>query len=155
MGKQLEKSDSKTQSQNQQNHKLNEQKSALEAKLSQLQHEYNDMKVKVQNSNALIQQTCKSNTLFKEEKESLEKVVKDNVCKIKSLKLEHEQLNEKCTNLEGLNESLKNEMELLNRKIGELKRINEITAKDKDETVNVSDFWALEIGKKNDFFIFF
>ncbi len=152
MNKQLDKSETKLQNQYQQTTKLNEQKINIESKLNQLQQEYNDMKIKFQNSATLIQHTCKSNTLMKEEKESLEKILKDNISKIKSLKQEYDILNDKYQSVENINENLKTELDLLEKKCNELKKLNEIFSKEKDENLKVN---LLKESRFNKFYAIF
>jgi hypothetical protein len=152
LNKQLDKSETKLQNQYQQTTKLNEQKINIESKLNQLQQEYNDMKIKFQNSATLIQHTCKSNTLMKEEKESLEKILKDNISKIKSLKQEYDILNDKYQSVENINENLKTELDLLEKKCNELKKLNEIFSKEKDENLKVN---LLKESRFNKFYAIF
>ena len=146
LASQLEKCEAKLNAQSQQIQQLTEYKSNLESQYKQSASELNEVKFRFQNSTSLIQHSCKANSLLKEEKDSLEKILQDNAVKLKSLKSEYDQLKEKYSQAESQNSELKLDGELVSKKISELIKLNEILTSEKEKIINVNIFYFLKCG---------
>ena len=100
---------------------LNEIKNKLENELKSAQNELNDIKVKFENSTVFIHHSCKANSLLKEEKDSLDKILQDNALKLESLKKGYDELLEKNNNIEMLYNDTNAEKDLAYKKLDEIK----------------------------------
>ncbi|CAF0906170.1 unnamed protein product [Brachionus calyciflorus] len=112
--------------------KLSSEKSQIETVLKECQSEFDDCKLKLQNSTNLIQHSCKTNSLLKEEKDSLEKILQDNAIKLKNLNDEFEKVSEMKTKLEQEYTGLKNDAVLIEKKYNEVKKSNEVVRSEKE-----------------------
>jgi chromosome segregation ATPase len=135
--KKYEQNETKVKSQSQTINELNEQKQRLEKDLAKTLLELNDVKAKFESTSNLIQHTFKTGALIKEEKDSLEKILKDNAVKLRSMKEENEKLSDAYLKLEARCFGLQSDLELANKKNSELKRLNEIVNCEKDTYLNV------------------
>ena len=108
-----------------------------EAKLAESQRDLTETRTKFQNSTVFIHHSCKANSLLKEEKDSLQKILQDNAFKLKNLKHDYDQINEKYLVIEQDYNNIHFENELLNKKINELKNLNELITNEKIESHKV------------------
>ena len=108
-----------------------------EAKLAESQRDLTETRAKFQNSTVFIHHSCKANSLLKEEKDSLQKILQDNAFKLKNLKHDYDQINEKYLVIEQDYNNIHFENELLNKKISELKNLNELITNEKIESHKV------------------
>jgi predicted nucleic acid-binding Zn-ribbon protein len=138
LASQIEKQDALLKTQAQEIQQLNEQKSNFELQIKQLSIELNDTKVRFQNSTSLIQHSCKANTLLKEEKDSLEKILQDSAIKLKNLKTECDEVKEKHSKLEGQHSELQSDYDIKIKKLNEFQKLNEILSNEKEECIKVS-----------------
>ncbi len=129
--KNYEQHESTISSQTQELYQLRENNKHLEVKLSECQKDLSEIRAKFQNSSVFIHHSCKANTLLKEEKDSLEKILQDNAFKLKSLKYDYDQINEKYMIIETDYNKCHLENDLLNKKITELKHLNEVVTNEK------------------------
>lgn len=134
---QLEKCESKLKSQSNQIQQLTEGKTSIEAQLKQSTTELKEIKFRFENSTSLIQHSCKANSLLKEEKDSLEKILQDNAIKLKNLKNDYDHLKEKFTSCETQANEFRIDGELSNKKLTEYKKLNEILTNEKENLSNV------------------
>jgi chromosome segregation ATPase len=116
---------------------LNEIKNKLENELKSAQNELNDIKVKFENSTVFIHHSCKANSLLKEEKDSLDKILQDNALKLESLKKGYDELLEKNNNIEMLYNDTNAEKDLAYKKLDEIKNLNEIISNEKENCFKV------------------
>ena len=140
---QLEKCESKLKTQSTQIHQLTELKSNLEVQCKQSMTELKEIKFRFENSTSLIQHSCKANSLLKEEKESLEKILQDNAVKLKTMKSDYDQLKEKFASIETQANELRIDSEITSKKIIEYKKLNEILTNEKDNLSNVGDIFFI------------
>lgn len=116
---------------------LNAIKTNLETQLKLAQNELSELRVKFENTTVFIQHSCKANSLLKEEKDSLDKILKDNAVKLETLKKSYDELNEKYTNVNSQFTELTEENDLCNKKLNEIKNYNEIILKEKEDSLKV------------------
>ncbi len=112
---------------------LKEKSLSMEVSLKASQTELEEMRVKFQNGTMFIQHSCKANALLKEEKDSLEKILKDNACKLKDLKGDYDKIYERYVMIENEYNNVNYENDLLNKKLAEIKKLNEIIESEKIE----------------------
>jgi chromosome segregation ATPase len=110
-----------------------EEKNLFEVKLKQCQLNLHDCKAKLQNNSTFIQHSCKTTSLLKDEKESLEKILKDNVTKMKSLREKNEMLAEKKLSIESNYEELKIEMDTVTKTLNDIRSYNDKIVKENNE----------------------
>lgn len=113
-------------------------KASLECDLKTVQNELNEIRAKFENSTVFIHHSCKANSLLKEEKDSLDKILQDNAIKLENLKKNYDKLAEKHNTLESLFSDTKAEKDLSNKKVDELKNLNEIISNEKEDCVKVN-----------------
>ena len=101
------------------------------------QNELNAIKVKFENSTVFIHHSCKANSLLKEEKDSLDKILQDNALKLESLKKGYDELLEKHNNIEMLYNDTNAEKDLAYKKLDEIKNLNEIISNEKENCFKV------------------
>ncbi len=104
---------------------------AIETHAKQAQTELEDLRLKFQNSSVFIHHSCKTNSLLKSEKESLEKILQDNALKLKTLKEDYDKCYEKYVLIESEYSNLGMQNELSGKKLAELKNLNEIITNEK------------------------
>jgi len=105
--------------------------------LKSAQNELNDIKAKFENSTVFIHHSCKANSLLKEEKDSLDKILQDNALKLESLKKGYDELLEKHNNIEMLYNDTNAEKDLAYKKLNEIKNLNEIISNEKENCFKV------------------
>jgi hypothetical protein len=116
---------------------LSESKKKLENDLAKTLMELNEVKEKFESSANLIQHTFKTGALIKEEKDSLEKILKDNAVKLRLMKEEYDKLSEAYSKNEARCFELQSDLEFTNKKNGELKKLNEILDCEKEACLKV------------------
>ena len=105
--------------------------------MKSVQTELNDIKAKFENSTVFIHHSCKANSLLKEEKDSLDKILQDNAVKLESLKKNYDELLEKHNNIEMLYNDTNAEKDLAYKKLDEIKKLNEIILNEKEDCFKV------------------
>lgn len=114
---------------------LNEEKQSFETKLKDQSIKLNGLIMENDNCTKMIQQSYKVNSLLKEEKEHLNRIVHDNVDKLKELKREYDQLLRKHDSKDKDLRDLKIDLDLANKKLNQLVDINDKLTKDKDDLI--------------------
>lgn len=96
-----------------------------------------------------IQHSCKANSLLKEEKDSLEKILQDNAFKLKNLKNDYDNIYEKYVFIENQCNNMQFENDMANKKLDELKNLNEIITNERNEANKVIYLCGLMIHLKD------
>jgi len=125
-----EENESRLEEQSKQLNQLNETKVNLENELKIVQSELNEVRIKFENSTVFIHHSCKANSLLKEEKDSLDKILQDNAIKLVTLKKSYDELFEKFSNIQNQYNDTIADKDLINRKLDETKNLNEIQDKE-------------------------
>jgi chromosome segregation ATPase len=145
MYKKFEQNEVKVKNQQATINELVENKQRLEKELTRTVYELSEVKSKFESSANLIQHTFKTGALLKEEKESLETILKDNAVKLRSMKEENDKLSEAYSKLEAKCFDGQGDLELANRKINELKKLNEILDCEKETCVKETNHCKTEM----------
>ncbi len=135
-----EENESRLEEQSKQLNQLNETKVNLENELKIVQSELNEVRIKFENSTVFIHHSCKANSLLKEEKDSLDKILQDNAIKLVTLKKSYDELFEKFSNIQNQYNDTIADKDLINRKLDETKNLNEIISNEKEDCNKVNLF---------------
>ena len=128
-----EENEPRLEEQSKQINQLNEVKVQLENELKIVQSELNEIRVKFENSTVFIHHSVKASSLLKEEKDSLDKILKDNAIKLETLKKNYDELFEKYSNIESqYNDAIADKV-LIIKKLNETKNLNEIISNEKED----------------------
>lgn len=119
-----------------QNHsieKIKIQKSEIEFLSNKTVAELNEEKKKLEYTKSILDQLSKENSLIKDEKKNLEKIINENCVKIEALNHENKKMTELNSKLNSQINKLEKDLDNLNNNIEEKNKLYDIIAKEKEK----------------------